>query len=194
MIFLASQSKRRKELLRNAKIPFRLVPSTFEEQTLPGNSELSALTNALGKATYAKVNANEGIILGADTIVYFENQILGKPKSKRDAITMLFSLSGTKHAVYTGVALFDLSSKSWRSFCVKSMVTMRKFSKETVQRYFSKVNPLDKAGAYAIQEHGDQLVTRIQGSYTNVVGLPMEVLKKELKRMKKTHMSLRGTK
>ncbi len=90
---------------------------------------------------------------------------------------MLMSLSGTTHTVYTGLALFNLKTRKWKTTCVKSKVTMRKFSKEFVLEYFSKVNPLDKAGAYAIQEHGDKLVKKIKGSYSNVVGLPIEKFK-----------------
>ncbi len=185
MIYLASKSKRRRELLAQAKIPFRIISSGFEEHTIPGNPILTVMTNALGKATYAKVKADKGIILGADTIVYLKNKILGKPKNKKDAAKMLSNLSGTKHKVYTGVALFDLESKSWKQFCVESKVRMKKLSRKEIKQYISKVNPLDKAGGYAIQEHGDKLIQKITGSYTNVVGLPMEALKKALKEILK---------
>ena len=87
---------------------------------------------------------------------------------------MLRALSGTKHQVYTGIALLDLKTRKMKTALVRSDVTMRKFSDSKIKTYFSKVNPLDKAGAYAIQEHGDHLIEKIQGSYSNVVGLPME--------------------
>lgn len=184
MIYLASRSKRRCELLKQAKILFQMVPSYFEEQIIPKNPVLTVMVNALGKAAFVKIRPKQGILVGADTIVCLKDNILGKPKNKRDALKMLFSLSGTEHSVYTGVALFNFTSKKWKQFCVVSKVKMKKFSKKDTARYLSKINPLDKAGAYAIQEHGDHLIQKIKGSYTNVVGLPMEKLKQSLRGMK----------
>ena len=176
-IYLASRSERRKELLKKARIPFRIAPSNFKERTFPGGPARTVVVNAVGKVKCAEVRAKRGIVLGADTIVYFKKQILGKPRDKKEALKMLLSLSGSEHSVYTGIALFDLASKIWKKAYVKSKVKMRKYSADDVCYYISKVNPLDKAGAYAIQDYGDKLVEKIKGSYTNVVGLPMEKLK-----------------
>lgn len=192
MIYLASKSARRRELLRQAKIPFKIVSSKFKERTFPGGVRQTVVQNAIGKAKHAKLPSphpsptgrgkkGEGIVLGADTLVYHKGKLLGKPKNKEAAFRMLKSLAGTRHFVYTGIALLDLKTKKWKKACVKSTVVMKKIPDDEVKRYLSKVNPLDKAGAYAIQEHGDKLIKRIEGSYTNVVGLPMEKLKELLK-------------
>lgn len=182
LIYLASRSARRKELLREAGIPFRTVRSDFKERTFPGGPARTVVLNAVGKVKCAQLAARRGMVLGADTVVYFKRRILGKPKTKKEAHKMLLRLSGSMHEVYTGLALFDLAEKKWKTFCVRSQVTMRKFGAEVVSEYMSKVNPLDKAGAYAIQEHGDRLVKRIRGSYFNVVGLPLEELKSLLRK------------
>lgn len=176
VLWLASRSARRKELLREAGIPFRAVKSFFKEKNFPGGPRRTVVMNAIGKVKHARVRARQGWILGADTIVYLRKQVIGKPKTMRKAIRMLLSLSGTKHSVYTGLALFDIERKKWKTACVRSQVVMRTFGAETARAYVAKVNPLDKAGAYAIQEHGDRLIEKIDGSYSNVVGLPMEKL------------------
>ncbi len=181
IIYLASQSARRKELLREAKISFRVVKSNFKEHTYPGGPRQTVIQNAIGKVKHARVNAKHGIILGADTLVFLKKRLLGKPKSKKEAFRMLKSLSGTTHDVYTGIALFNLETKKWKKAAVRSCVMMRLFDDKTARYYLNKINPLDKAGAYAIQEHGDQLIKKIKGSYTNVVGLPIEKLKQMLK-------------
>ncbi len=180
-IHLASKSERRRELLKQAKIPFKIVPSKFKERTFPGGVRKTVVMNAIGKARHAKIHSKSGIVLGADTLVYHKGKLLGKPKNKEAAFRMLRSLVGTRHFVYTGLALFNLKTRKWKKACVKSTVVMKKIPDDAVKHYLSKVNPLDKAGAYAIQEHGDKLIKDIKGSYTNVVGLPMEKLKELLK-------------
>ncbi len=177
IILLASRSPRRKALLKKAKIPFRIVRSDFKERTFPGAPVKTVIMNAVGKVKFARVTLKKGIVLGADTIVYFKNRIIGKPKTKQEAIQMLARLSGSCHEVYTGLALYGLSRKRWKTAYVRSKITMRQFTKREAKHYLSKVNPLDKAGAYAIQERGDKLVLKIEGSYSNVVGLPVERLK-----------------
>ena len=185
MIYLASKSARRRELLKNAKIPFKIVSSSFKEKTFLGGARRTVIMNAIGKVVGATPRVactfKNGVILGADTLVYHKGKLLGKPKNKESAFRMLRSLAGTRHYVYTGLALFNLKTKKWKKACVKSTVVMKKISDEKVKYYLSKINPLDKAGAYAIQEHGDKLIKKIEGSYTNVVGLPMEKLKELLK-------------
>lgn len=175
-LFLASRSARRKALLKEAGIPFRVVRSNFKEHTFPGGPKRTVVLNAVGKAAHAQPKPKRGIILGADTIVYFKGRILGKPKTKKEAHKMLLGLSGSTHDVYTGLALFDVAKKKWKTASDRSRVTMREFDARFVADYFSKVNPLDKAGAYAIQEHGDRIIQQIKGSYSNVVGLSVEKL------------------
>ena len=177
LLFLASRSVRRKELLKQARIQFRIVRSEFKEKTFPGGVRRTVVMNAIGKAKHAQVSSKRGMVLGADTLVYFKGKLLGKPANRNAAFRMLTSLSGSRHFVYTGLALRDLASGKWKKACVKSTVIMKRFSDDQARFYLSKVNPLDKAGAYAIQERGDRLIKRIQGSYTNVVGLPIEKLK-----------------
>lgn len=187
MIYLASKSSRRRELLKQAKIPFKIVPSKFKERTFPGGVRKTVVMNAVGKAVGAThrvaCTSKNGIVLGADTLVYSKGKLLGKPKNREAAFRMLKSLAGTRHYVYTGIALFNLETRKWKKACVKSTIVMKKMSDDQVRHYLSKVNPLDKAGAYAIQEHGDHLIKKIEGSYTNVVGLPMEKLKELLKEL-----------
>ena len=180
-IYLASRSARRKVLLRSARIPFRVVKSSFKERTYPGGPVRTVLLNAIGKVKHAQVKAKRGIVLGADTLVFLKGRLIGKPGSKKEAFRMLKSLSGTTHDVYTGIALLDLTSGKWKKATVRSRVTMRRFSDDDVKYYLSKINPLDKAGAYAIQEYGDELVKKVTGSYSNVVGLPVEKVKFLLK-------------
>ncbi len=181
MIYLASRSKRRRELLRKARIPFRVVRSSFKERTFLGGPRQTVIQNAMGKVKHARLKAKTGILLGADTMIYFRGKLIGKPKTKRAAVRMLFGFSGSSHEVFTGLALYHIETRKWKTAWVKSKVTMRKFTRKEAGHYLRKVNPLDKAGAYAIQEHGDRLVKCIVGSYTNVIGLPMEKLRKLLK-------------
>lgn len=179
-VYLASKSARRRELLREYGIRFRLVNSDFKEKTFTRDPKRTVKFNAIGKAKNAKVNSKKGIVIGADTLVSLSGTLFGKPRNKTHAIKMLKKLSGTTHQVYTGIALLDLKANKMRTAVIRSDVSMREFSNSKIKAYFSKVNPLDKAGAYAIQEHGDHLIKKIKGSYSNVVGLPMEKLLKIL--------------
>ena len=188
LIYLASRSPRRKAILKEAKIPFRVVPSNYPEKTVLRNPRKTVLQNAIGKATHVQskltqARIKKGIILGADTIVYLRGQIIGKPKSREGALRMLRKLSGSTHDVYTGIALYHLKSQKWKTACVRSRVKMRQLSTEMIRYYHSKVSPLDKAGAYAIQKHSDPLIAEIKGSYSNVVGLPIETLRDLLKKL-----------
>lgn len=185
MIYLASQSARRKEILQKAKIPFQVVHSDFEEKTFSKNPVKTVILNALGKAKNARVKNSKGIVLGADTIVYQKGKIIGKPKDLSEAYYMLIGLSGTVHFVYTGFALCHLETGKWTKGHEMSRVKMKKILPDQIISYFKQVNPLDKAGSYAIQESGDWLIEKIEGSYFNVVGLPIERIKKALKQLKK---------
>jgi len=120
-------------------------------------------------------------VLGADTVVNVDNVLYGKPADLEQAYEMLERLQGRTHRVVTGLCLLHLRTHRQRIFSESTAVTFKPLDSVQIRRYLTQVNPLDKAGGYAIQEHGDQLIERISGSHTNVVGLPMERLSNELK-------------
>ncbi len=174
MIYLASTSPRRKRLLRESGIRFRVLHSSYQEE-LHGSIPASHVKqHALGKALGASPFPKKGLVLGADTIVYFGGKIIGKPKDLKDAFQILSSLQGRWHTVYTGVALVDARTKKRVLLSEKTKVLIRKMTAPEVKRYFKKISPLDKAGAYAIQAHRSPIVECIQGSFSNAVGLPLE--------------------
>ena len=119
-------------------------------------------------------------MLGADTLVFLEREIFGKPQDLADARRMLIQLQGRKHQVVTGVSLIHLRIHRERLFAASTDVTFLPLTAEQINDYLGRMNPLDKAGAYAIQEHGDKIVAEISGSYSNVVGLPVERVQEEL--------------
>jgi septum formation protein len=121
-----------------------------------------------------------GAVVGADTVVYFEGRIIGQPKNNADAMSILKRLSGRCHEVITGVAVFFPESGDFVSFTVRSKVWMHELSSEAIADYVATGEPMDKAGAYAIQGMGKRLVARYEGSYSNIVGLPLDELKKAL--------------
>jgi septum formation protein len=178
---LASASPRRAELLRQLKLNFKIVPSDateiFDEQLSP--RELCQI-NAYRKAHVVAKKIPDALVLGADTLVFLEREIFGKPRNLDEAKKMLAKLQGRTHQVVTGVSLIHLGAHRERIFAVSTDVTFRPLTAGQISEYLSKINPLDKAGAYAIQEHGDKIVAEISGSYSNVVGLPVEKLEEEL--------------
>jgi septum formation protein len=117
-----------------------------------------------------------GVLVGADTVVVLGTQVFGKPRSRREAYRMLRALQGRTHSVYTGVALRDCATQRWRTAHVHTRVTMRPLTTHEMTRYFALVNPLDKAGAYAIQEAGGIVIERINGCYYNVLGFPVAMV------------------
>ena len=178
---LASASPRRAELLRHLKVPFEIVPSdateVYDEQLSP--YELCQL-NAHRKARVIAKKNPDRLVLGADTLVFLGQEIFGKPRDLADAARMLARLAGRTHQVVTGVSLMHLRGHQEKIFAVGTNVTFHPLNAEQIRDYLSRINPLDKAGAYAIQEHGDKIVADISGSYSNVVGLPVERLREEL--------------
>jgi len=174
-LILASASPRRRQLLRTWKIPFRLIPSRLHEPP-PGRTPpvRYARRLALAKARAVVRQVTSGWVLGADTIVVKGRRILGKPRSVAEAERMLRTLSGSRHRVITAVALVDAATGRRRVAHATSVVTMRRLSDDERRRYARR--HLDKAGAYAVQDRGDPVVTKIAGSYTNVVGLPKELV------------------
>ena len=130
--------------------------------------------NATRKALAISRQHPNAVVLGADTVVSFQGETIGKPADKADAFAILRRLSGREHQVCTAVYLCSAARSCWRSFCVISQVQFRALDDRQIRAYLAKIEPLDKAGAYAAQGHGSEIIRRIRGSYTNVVGLPME--------------------
>ena len=180
-LILASASPRRAELLRHLKLKFKVLPSDateiFDGQLSP--RELCQL-NAHRKARAVAKKIPDALVMGADTLVFLGREIFGKPRDLDEAKKMLAKLQGRTHQVVTGVCLMQLRAHRERIFAASTDVTFHPLTAEQIGDYLSKMNPLDKAGAYAIQEHGDTIVAEISGSYSNVVGLPMERLREEL--------------
>ena len=180
-LILASASPRRAELLRQLKLDFQVVPSEAAELLDENWSpfEICQL-NAHRKARAVAKKHPDALVLGADTLVFLDGEILGKPAKAADAERMLAQLQGRTHQVVTGVCLVHLRVHRERVFAVSTEVTFHPLDAGQIRDYLAKVNPLDKAGGYAIQEHGDLIISEISGSYSNVVGLPLERLRGEM--------------
>jgi septum formation protein len=180
-LILASASPRRAELLRQLGLAFTVKASDAAEIHDP---ELTAWevaqVNAYRKARAVAKKHPDVTVLGADTLVYLDTSLLGKPDDLEEAYKMLEHLQGRTHHVVTAVCLMHLRQRRHKVFAEATAVTFRPLGAVEIRRYLTRVNPLDKAGAYAIQEQGDLLVESIAGSYTNVVGLPVERLREEL--------------
>ncbi len=174
-LILASASPRRLELLRDAGIACQAVPADVDETLLPGETPAAAVCRLAGlKAAAVAARFPEDIVLGADTLVVHAGAALGKPASMTDAAAMLERLSGHTHEVCTGVCLVRHRPAGRDCWLSRTTVSFRQLTAETVRRYLGLVNPLDKAGAYAIQEHGEMLIAGICGLRSNVIGLPVE--------------------
>ena len=173
-LILASGSPRRVALLGELGVPFQTVVSDAPETIDSGLSpEAQAVALAERKARAVANRLQTGIVLGADTIVVLDGEILGKPVDEADATRMLRRLSGQEHRVVTGIAVVDARSGSLRSSAVASAVRFRTLSDEEIDRYVATGEPQGKAGAYAIQGLGSGLVSTLEGCFTNVVGLPL---------------------
>ena len=179
-LILASASPRRKLLLKQLKIPFTIVPSRMLEPP-PGilDPVTYARKLALAKARVVAKQAGTGWVLGADTVVVHKGEILGKPADPADGIRMLSRLQGTTHKVVTGVALVDAATGKENVLHAVSTVTMKPLSLKEIARIAPQ--HMDKAGCYAAQEKKDPVIKKVVGSYSNVVGLPMERVRKLLK-------------
>ena len=176
-IVLASSSPRRKELLLQIGLSFTVAPEDIDENVLPGEQpEAYAARVALDKARIASQRAGEGVIIAADTIVVIGDSILGKPADAHDAKRMLAMLSGKEHRVVTALAVMDATTAKSVTRTSVTKVWFRDLSDREITDYVATGEPLDKAGAYGIQERGALLVERIEGCYSNVVGLPLSLL------------------
>lgn len=179
-LVLASQSPRRVELMQEAGYDFEMLPVDVEEaHDAALTPEQLTVDNATHKAVAGSRLRPGALVIGADTLVYLDGEPLGKPRDMSEAVSMLKKLSGRPHHVCTGVALAR-GGGAVRQFAVISHVVFKTLTDEVIRDYYTKINPLDKAGAYAIQEHGGMIVDHTEGSWSNIVGLPMERLREEL--------------
>lgn len=174
-LILASASPRRVDLLHRAGFRFEILPASVEElAAVPGSAPDIALRNAERKADSVSEQHPGDTVIGADTVVELDGLILGKPADPGDALRILMLLSGKRHNVLTGVCIRNMARNIRIIFTDCTGVWFRPFDIETAKAYMEKVNVLDKAGAYGIQEQGDMLVERIDGLFSNIVGLPVE--------------------
>jgi septum formation protein len=173
-IILASSSPRRRELLTQVGLDFEVIPSTVVEEgnPLPPAQWAEYLAGIKARDVAAQLSG-EGFVIGADTIVVLDEVIYGKPLDKHDAYAMLSKLQGRSHRVITGVAIVRLTDGEVRIGHVSTTVNMRPLAAAEIKRYIATGEPMDKAGAYAIQGNGAAFIPEICGCYFNVVGLPI---------------------
>ncbi|MFL6589514.1 MAG: Maf family protein [Chthoniobacterales bacterium] len=174
-LVLASQSPRRRQLLSAAGYRFEVVTPPDDEVSHPWLT-IRELTvwNAARKAARVCKLAPDAVVIAADTLVTIDGDVLGKPSDLADAIGMLRRLSGRAHEVWTAVCVRHGARGKTDTFEEMSRVHFRNLNETAIRGYLAKIDPLDKAGAYAAQGHGTEIIERIEGSYSNVVGLPME--------------------
>lgn len=182
-LILASASPRRRELLGQLGIPFTVEVAAITEHEDPTTDPREMVThNAALKADWVAARHPDAFVLGADTTVFIDNTVLNKPRDLADARAMLLRLAGRTHTVFTGVALRRSSDGLRIDEGVTSEVTFKPFDDAVIDQYLAIVNPLDKAGAYGIQEGRDLIVAHWEGSFSNIMGLPMETTKQILTR------------
>jgi septum formation protein len=179
---LASGSPRRRQLLKEAGYEFEVIqPAAAEISEAWFTIREATICNATRKALEVARNAPDAVVLGADTLVALDGEVIGKPKDLAHAKKLLQRLSGRSHEVRTAVFICHLARGRAHSFQEISQVRFRKLDRRAVTRYLAKIDPLDKAGAYAAQGQGVEIIERIDGSYSNVVGLPMEATTRVLR-------------
>ena len=180
-LILASASPRRRELLAGLGVRFTVVvPEVTEHEAPDADPRHMVRHNAALKADWVAARHPDALVLGADTVVFLDGLVLNKPRDLAEARAMLRRLSGRTHTVCTGVALRRRSDGLARDEAAESEVTFKTLDNGIMDRYFAQVNPLDKAGGYAIQEATDLIIAGWRGSYTNIVGLPVEMVKQIL--------------
>ena len=183
-IYLASKSPRRREILSNLNIPFECIESPYKEDIHDGdNLSPEDLVTRLAclKALYAAKTLQEGLVIGADTIVVLDDEVLGKPKDRADAYKMIHELSGRKHHVITAIAIVNAANKQSLSHAETTAVFFQKLSEKDIEAYLDTPEPYDKAGAYGIQGHAGLFVEKIEGCYFNVVGFPVSAFGRLMK-------------
>jgi septum formation protein len=184
-LILASGSPRRRDLLSRLEVPFSTVPAEIAEKVRPGEAPRE-LAERLAREKAAAVAAQIGetprrVVLGSDTIVVIGDEVLGKPRDGEHAFALLRKLVGRTHLVMTGVAVVESDTGLTRSRVVESRVTLREADEAELREYVATGDSLDKAGAYALQGAGRRFVTDVEGSETNVIGLPLEETRAMLK-------------
>jgi len=177
-LILASGSPRRTDLLSRLEVAFAAVPAEIEETARPGETP-RALAERLAREKAEAVAARMGrtprrVVLGCDTIVVIGEEVLGKPRDPEHALTLLRKLSGRSHLVLTGIAVVESDTGRTRSRVVESRVTLREADEAELRDYVATGESLDKAGAYALQGAGRRFIAGVEGSETNVIGLPLE--------------------
>lgn len=187
-LILASASPRREELLRSVGLTFRIIPADVDETYFQGESPRAHVRRlSRDKAGAIAHQYPKALVLGADTIVVIDGQILGKPKNKKQAREMLQQLSNRRHAVLTGFTIACVRAGTSRTKVVQSTVQFKKISPEETAWYVNGDEPYDKAGGYAAQGKGASFIQAIRGSYTNVIGLPLCEVVEALKHLGVTH-------
>ena len=180
-LILASASPRRKQLLGELGVPFEVVVADVTEHEDPSTDPRKMVAhNAALKADWVAGRNPDAWVLGADTTVFIDQRVLNKPTDLADARRMLRQLSGRTHVVYTGVALRNQKRGVRIDDGVTSEVTFKAYDDSVIDAYFKVVNPLDKAGSYGIQEGRELIIAAWKGSFTNIMGLPMELVKQIL--------------
>lgn len=183
-IVLASTSPRRAELLKQIGVEFELASGNVQERPHPDEAPADYITRLARAKVIAVAQEREtGLIIGADTVVVLEGQLLGKPNDEADAERMLRSLSGRWHAVMTGVALYDVATGQEVADFDKTLVRFARLSNQEIEWYVKTGEPMDKAGAYGIQGLGGLFVDEIAGNYYNVVGLPLPLVYRLARRL-----------
>lgn len=182
-LILASASPRRFELLSSLEVPFTVVPADVEEdQGVSLGPREMVLHNARLKGRAVGERFPDQVVLAADTTVFIDNRVLNKPRNMDEAWEMLQRLSGRTHSVFTAIHLQGPMAPHEHAEGVESRVTFKPLDEATVAAYFQQVNPLDKAGAYGIQEGRDLIIERYEGSFSNIMGLPVEETRSALKK------------
>ena len=183
-IILASISPRRKQMMAHLGVPFLVIPSNYREVHQP-NLKPAQLVKFLaeGKASAVVKKYPAAIVIGADTVVVHGGKIFGKPKSKAEAKKMLKNWSGGVHDVYTGVCVMDAQSGKKIIRSVRARIHFRNLNDGGIKNYIAHGEPMDKAGGYAVQGFGAGIIKKIEGDFTNTVGLPLDVVVSALREL-----------
>lgn len=179
-IILASSSPRRRDILKETNLEFEIIPSKYEEdhtQTVFSYEFIEKLAYNKALEVAQRINEN-ALVIGADTVVVIDNEILGKPKDEKEAILTLKRLSGRKHKVVTAIVVINTSDMSVKKTSVTSLVEFEKLTENQIISYVQEFHPLDKAGAYGIQELPSGFIKNVEGSFKNIIGLCPEALMK----------------
>ena len=181
-IILASASPRRKELLEKIGLKFEVEPSNYaEDMHSKLNPDELARAISLGKSRAVASKHKNAIVIAADTFIVFRGKIMGKPNTEAKARKMLMTLKGKSHSVITGFTIMDTEENKVLTKSVETVIHIKKLTPKEIDAYVKSKEPLDKAGAYAIQGLGSVIVERIEGDYFNVMGLPLSALAESLK-------------